>query len=617
MLPRKGAPLAGLAVGVCAGFLVALDLARANYVWERAGDMAALVGWLALVYGLPGLAIGAVAAVIAGAARLDRRWAVFLSVAATVAVVVFPEFLRWCEACDQTVFGWGPSLTRGPTESLMITIGVGLVCAGLGAACATLALVVARRWRSRTTRGLVWSAVAALIVVPLVWSYLGSPGRGEVKAELGQAVAQPRPGGLERVILIVDDGATWDVIGPLMARGDLPAIQHLVRTGVSGELRTLYPALSPRIWTSMVTGRSPERHGIGGFINYAFPGMEQGIASFPSRARIKLADLLVRFHSMGIGSARSLGPPGRRVRALWDIAGASGLRVGLVSWLYTWPAEAVNGFAVADRLGGDERGDYVFPAELQPHVDQVVDGLAEPDLERLIACPTEEIAQDPRASERLYLLKWYIKADQRTTAVARDLAAAFDPKLLAVGLTGTDKVEHRFYCEHSLSRHPDRYKMAPYLEAHTSERLVQCLGCTVERSYVLHDSLIGVWLDWVGPKSAVILVSDHGHDLTGRAHTFGPPGIFIASGGPFKQGFEVNGASVLDIAPTVLHLLGLPVPQDMEGRVLAEALDPDWVAANPVRTIKTYEVAGSPGRAEMPAVDRRLLDELKALGYIQ
>jgi hypothetical protein len=617
MLRRRSALIAGLAVGAWAGFLVALDLARVNYVWERAGDILALVGWMALVYGLPCLAIGAVAAAVAWAARRDGRWAVFLGVTASVALVVFPEFLRWCEACDQIVFGWGPSLTRSPTENLLITLGVGLVCVGLGAASATAVFAVARKWTGRLNKGLVGGAVLGMVIVPLVWSYLGSPGRGEVKVSAAEAVAAPRPGGLDRVLIVMDDGATWDVIEPLAAQGALPAIQQLVQTGVSGELETLYPALSPRIWTSIVTGRSPERHGIGGFINYAFPGMREGISGLPSRARIKLGDLLVRFHSLGIGSARSLGPPGRRVRALWDIAGASGLTVGVVSWLYTWPVEAVNGFAVADRLGGDDRGDYVFPLELQPHVDAVVAGMAEPDLERLLGCHPAELAEDPRARERLELLKWYIKTDQRTNAVAHDLAGVFRPSLLAIGLTGSDKVEHRFYCEHSLAHHPDRYKMAPYLETYTSERLVECLGSTVDRSYMLHDSLIGSWLDWVGPRSALILVSDHGHDLAGRAHTFGPPGIFVAAGGPFRVGFRLKGASVLDLAPTVLYLLGLPVPQDMEGRVLVEALDPGWVAANPELTIKTYEIAGRAERARMPAVDRRLLDELKALGYIQ
>jgi hypothetical protein len=62
-------------------------------------------------------------------------------------------------------------------------------------------------------------------------------------------------------------------------------------------------------------------------------------------------------------------------------------------------------------------------------------------------------------------------------------------------------------------------------------------------------------------------------------------------GKPFKKGATVGGATIFDIAPTVLYLLGLPVPHDMEGEVLEDAIDPAWLASNPVRTVATYEIA--------------------------
>jgi len=47
-------------------------------------------------------------------------------------------------------------------------------------------------------------------------------------------------------------------------------------------------------------------------------------------------------------------------------------------------------------------------------------------------------------------------------------------------------------------------------------------------------------------------------------------GILIASGPDIKPGDKIEGARLIDIAPTVLHMMGLPVPQDMDGRVLDE-----------------------------------------------
>ena len=54
-------------------------------------------------------------------------------------------------------------------------------------------------------------------------------------------------------------------------------------------------------------------------------------------------------------------------------------------------------------------------------------------------------------------------------------------------------------------------------------------------------------------------------------------------------GRVVQGASVLDIAPTILYLMGLPVARDMEGRVLTEILDDDFARAHPVTFVPSYE----------------------------
>src|SRR4029453_12281030 len=112
----------------------------------------------------------------------------------------------------------------------------------------------------------------------------------------------------------------------------------------------------------------------------------------------------------------------------------------------------------------------------------------------------------------------------------------------------------------------------------------------------------------VSKDTVVMVVSDHGFEASGRlpqkrpageyAESFEkeraqalaagtgtprPPGqptrdgIFIAAGGPIRKGVAASG-SVLDISPTILALMGLPVPSDMKGRVLTEILEPDFLA---------------------------------------
>ena len=79
--------------------------------------------------------------------------------------------------------------------------------------------------------------------------------------------------------------------------------------------------------------------------------------------------------------------------------------------------------------------------------------------------------------------------------------------------------------------------------------------------------------------------------------------------------------SILDVAPTVLHLLGLPVPNALEGKVLVEALDPGWFAAHPTEKTSAYPVtprAERPEAASNPSpAEERIQQELRALGYIE
>ncbi len=108
------------------------------------------------------------------------------------------------------------------------------------------------------------------------------------------------------------------------------------------------------------------------------------------------------------------------------------------------------------------------------------------------------------------------------------------------------------------------------------------------------------------------------YGLSNAVYKKGPPkpyhsgdhnfdGVFLAYGPDIKRGIEIDGAKVYDIAPTVLHMFGLPVPKDMDGRVLKEIFREDSEIA--MRPIK-YQEVGEETRV------RRRIDELKRSGKI-
>ena len=105
-----------------------------------------------------------------------------------------------------------------------------------------------------------------------------------------------------------------------------------------------------------------------------------------------------------------------------------------------------------------------------------------------------------------------------------------------------------------------------------------------------------------------------GTEVAAASHAGAPPGLLLAFGEGIRPGAVLAGASVLDVAPTILYLLGLPVARDMEGRVLTEMLEPDFARDHPVTFIPSYEsLAVAPAVPGAPAVELPPLPDEKSL----
>jgi predicted AlkP superfamily phosphohydrolase/phosphomutase len=499
----------------------------------------------------------------------------------------------------------------------MVTVALAIGCVAVGALVGGIVFLLVKFWRARRVRIGLYAVAIGCLAVATVASILSTPTLGVKSYTPEEAGIPVREGGVRRVLLIVDDGVTWNVIDPLMAERKLPAYRQLVSGGVRGDLATLSPTVSPPIWTTLATGHTPLRHGVGGFINYAYPGMTNGISAFPCPTRMMLPDIFIKLQTRGFGSSRPLGPSHRRVRAIWNIAADMGIDVGIVGWRYTWPVERVNGFMVSDRLHYDRPKSHVHPPELTKYVNDLVRDMPEADPRRFTHCEVESLAVNPKSTDRLSLLRHFVTTDQKYQLVADSLFTSLDPTLMTIGFTSIDAIEHLFYYEHALSHEPDRYQMTRFLSRFTSPELIECLGGVIDSTYVFHDRLMQHWIDWLGEDDVLIIVSDHGHVMDGSAHHYPEPGVLIMYGKPFRKGLNLTGASVYDVVPTVLYLLGLPVAEDMPGKVLEKAILGAFMDENPLRTVKSYETSKLEELEPPPEVDEELLQKLKALGYIR
>lgn len=399
----------------------------------------------------------------------------------------------------------------------------------------------------------------------------------------------------ERVALIGLDGADWEIIDPLIARGLLPNLSRLKSQGAWGNMKSMNPMLSPLLWTTVATGRPPEQHGI--------------------------IDFLMRDASTG--KPVPVPSRSRKVKALWNILTDAGRKSAFVAWWATWPAEEVDGYMVSDRVAYstfsfvDKRENDGAGATWPPGYFQEI----RPRLQDAAGIPDAELKDLADATPAEFRRLAGIVAGARSyQAVALDLLSRGQPDLFSVYYQGIDEVCHRF-----------AHYMPPKMAMVSQEDYERYRG-TVESYYRYQDRLLGQVLARLAPDTNVILLSDHGFRNGGGRPVDEPPyiegkpglwhrqyGIVILSGPAIRPG-RLDTSSLLDVTPTVLYLLGLPEAEDMPGRVLEEAIAERFLRRFPQRTVPSYEALGGARPAADLVADSRveaeMIEKLRSLGYI-
>jgi hypothetical protein len=420
----------------------------------------------------------------------------------------------------------------------------------------------------------------------------------------GCAGEAPPPG---RVLLVGIDGATLRVVGPMLEAGRLPHLRAVAEGGASGPLQSIFPLLSPRVWTSVATGRQPPEHGIEGWVRTGPSGQPQ---LYDSRDR--------------------------KAHALWNIASDAGLSVGVVSWLITHPPERVRGVMVSDHVvPGALEGRIALARQF---VEQQRPGMG-PQLtapegmvpsvypehfgERVAALRAirDPLVSDARLREAMAKLDpdWefpfakLLEADELVMRIALAVEAEQRPDLLMVYLQGIDRLSHFFWFGMEPAEAYPSDQRRPEAERELARELL-------EAYYEVTDALLGMLLERFGDEDLVMVMSDHGFEarirgdgLTGTHDTAAArDGVLFARGRGIAPGARVEGTGVLDIAPTVLAWLGLPVARDMPGRIapFAEVPAPGWVASYDGRPIE--RIGGSDS-----GVEDAIVEQLRELGYVE
>ncbi|MCK4245347.1 MAG: alkaline phosphatase family protein [Candidatus Omnitrophica bacterium] len=503
-----------------------------------------------------------------------------------------------------------------------------------------------------------------------------------------------------KILIIGIDGATWDIINPLIEEGKAPNFKKLKNKGAWARIESIDPPLTPIVWTSIASGKMKEKHGILDFF----------------------------------GTSCNV-----RVKRIWDILEKHGYSIGLHEYPVTWPPRECNGFIIPDFFARDAS---TFPQELSFIKELAIGKKNERSfgMRKYLLFLYKTYRYGLQLGTLWKVLKYFIRRRMSTFSPRDDfhksrmlklylysdifinLYRRYQPDFAVTYFNQPDALGHRFW----------KY-MDPEGFANIPPKEIKKYGKVIKEAYMAIDKEIGRLLQYTSRHTLIAVVSDHGFrktttnpygkslrirlealmealnfpgdvvgvnvhissyfrsqkhktaeratskeelieklkgvqftkdgqkiyeivsrgewiivdtistvdippqtPLRGTCYRYGDFiedrlgdisgdhdkfGIFLISGEKIRKNFEIQNASVLDVTPTILAAIELPVAEDMDGRILLDIFEPDWLKRKKPQFIETYEERGQiqlHARKEESAEEglEDLKDELRALGYL-
>jgi len=293
--------------------------------------------------------------------------------------------------------------------------------------------------------------------------------RSERKAEV--------PALAKRALIIGLDGATFDVLEPMMEQGRMPRLASIIRNGASGVLYSTQPPITPAAWTTFMTGKGPGRHGIVDFERY---DVRTGRLSFNSTIEI-------------------------REKTIWEILSEKAFRVGSINLPMTYPPKKVNGFMISGFDAPSLDADFTYPPGLK---DELLREF--PDYSHAKNWQRRIFGGDRVFAENLDYIK---HSFDQGVALAEFCGQRFGWDVMMVLFKLVDNLQHKTW---------------RYLENNGSLRRQQM----VADCYNKLDETIGR-LEEFGRRheALVVIMSDHGHgSLDGKAQ----PNLLLRNWGYLK-----------------------------------------------------------------------------------
>lgn len=543
------------------------------------------------------------------------------------------------------------------------------------------------------------------------------------------------------------DGATFDIIKPMVETGRLPTFANLIANGTSGNLKSTILPITPPAWTSFMTGKNPGKHGVFAFYT-------QSTESYGTQMTTGL-------------SIKS--------KKIWEYLDSE--RIGLIDIPMTFPPQEINGYMISGWPVPSEESIFTYPPTLHTEIIREIGNYMMDTTMKLShenMSPVETLSHlymytESRRNASLYLLKKkgpfdlfivvfrgtdflqhvafkfldeeYCKANPDISKKFKDVLFQFYEKMdtivadliksmgedavtILMSDHGGGPLKKKFYINRWLkqegflslkrgtSLHGICVNRAPL--SHLLQRLgVSYLNIFIPtllkqmripylKQYLKHPSVL---IDWSKTKAfanltwpdEIIRINLEGREPAGtvsredyetvrstiierltevrdpetgekiidkayrREEVYHGPyledapdililthntsyvvspalddgflferpeepwaphrmdGIFIIQGPDIRAGLVLSGLNITDIAPTVLYLMGQPIPKSMDGRVISEAIHDEFFRKHPPTYYKEEETGHSKDNIqEFTEEEKKKIEEgLRALGYLE
>ena len=611
--PTSIALLAALRVGALAALLLGPAAAvgmngRVPGLVTGPRDAIVLATYLGVLFGAAvSVLTFAMTLVVAALARdggVTRARPFSRTAGAVIAVACLAYLTLWWRSANAG-FGWNaPGWTA---FALAVAVAISLLLGHLSASAA-FAVAIARHGHDvaphpmtiahlPTSRrawlptiaaaAIAFAGAAALLVIT-------APREGNATERMPLAVVSS---GL-RVRVIAIDGVDPRVLDQVVASGRIPDLARaLGRTRATLDLDDSSGPRDPaRSWTTAATGQTASVHGVHGLETRRVPGLQGTLAADEQSqlgTTIRAATDLLRLTRPSVASGNE-----RRVKTIWEVAADAGLRTTVVNWWATWPASSTSdGVTIlSDRAAlrlehGGELDAEIAPASIYDRLRQ-----------RWSTIRSDAIAGARSASTGLLwsgsdvqrALERSGELDAIQLALMREASTRL-PDLSVLYLPGLDIAQNALLG-------PGDTALAPSAVA----ARLQALG----DYFVFLDRLLGPVLT-ADNSELVVVVTEPGRVATTGAALLGMTGP-IAAEDP-----SVRGRTV-DIAPTVLHALGIPVSRELAGAPLTHLFNSEFLRRYPIRQVATYGPPSVQRQARSgEPLDQEMIDRLRSLGYVK